>query len=190
MAQLAGSSVVTWICMAVLLLAAGMVLLRTQRYFARQARTPVSYDPPRGAPSGRAEPVPDAARHWEVEMEELGRELSARLDSKMSVLQHLIREADRAAARLESAMAAASPAPKGLMAPREPGRANQAEALFSSALGGGQTQDEGRPKATQPGRYDEIYLMADYGHPAGEIAKRLGLPIGEVELILSLRTRR
>jgi hypothetical protein len=39
-------------------------------------------------------------------------------------------------------------------------------------------------------RYDEIYVLADYGHNAAEIAQRLGSPIGEVELILSLRSKR
>jgi len=103
----------------------------------------------------------------------------------------LIRDADRAAARLESAVAAASPGPRAPIAPPEPQRANQAAALLSGASAAGEAAPgEVRPRPTHPGRYDEIYLMADYGHPAAEIANKLGLPIGEVELILSLRTRR
>lgn len=208
-----GSSMVEWIFMAVVLSVAGALLLRTQRYFSRQARTPTSYEPPGGGrrkgdiphlreassgpirqtgdvPFSPAVPAPDALQRWEVEMHDLGRELSARLDSKMSVLQHLIRDADRAAARLESAMAATGPGPRAPILPPEGQRANQAEALFSGASAAGEASAYGRPGQTHPGRYDEIYLMADYGHPAAEIAKKLGLPIGEVELILSLRTRR
>jgi hypothetical protein len=190
MAQLAGSNVLTWICMAVLLSAAGMLLFRTQRHFARQVRTPMEYDPPERAPARRAEPASDAIERWEIEMHDLARELSARLDSKMSVLEHLIREADRAAARLESALAAAGPGARVPSVPPEAQRANQAAGLLAGTSAGGDTPDEGRPRPAHAGRYDEIYLMADYGHPAGEIAKKLGLPIGEVELILSLRTRR
>ena len=185
-----GSSVTTWICMALLLLAAGVLLFRTQRYFARQARGPMSYDPPSEPADTRVEPASDAIRRWEIEMYDLARELSARLDSKMSVLQHLIREADRAAARLESAVAAASPLPAGPHARPEPERANQAEGLFSGTSAAGEASDDAEARHSQPGRYDEIYLLADYGHPAAEIAKKLGLPIGEVELILGLRGRR
>ena len=41
-------------------------------------------------------------------MHETARELSAQLDSKLSALQALIAEADRAAARLDAAVARAS----------------------------------------------------------------------------------
>ena len=44
------------------------------------------------------------------------------------------------------------------------------------------------PKRTQ--RYDEIYVLADYGHSLPEIAHQLAVPVGEVELILSLRDKR
>ena len=39
-------------------------------------------------------------------------------------------------------------------------------------------------------RYEEIYLLADYGFDAAEIARRVGSPVGEVELILGLRGKR
>ena len=45
-------------------------------------------------------------------MHDTARDLSARLDSKLSMLQAMVAEADRAAARLEAALArAAEPAP-------------------------------------------------------------------------------
>lgn len=168
--------------MAVLLAVSGLLLLRTQRYFARQARSgPPSGDsePRRPTRPVREGPLADAAGNWEVQMHELARDLSGRLDSKMGALEHLIRDADRAAARLEAALRAGSPASG---ASRGEPSSSQAEGLRP-----------GRPTMTEaapPGRYDEIYLLADYGHPAAEIAQRLGLPIGEVELILSLRKQR
>ena len=146
-------------------------------------------------------------------MHELARELSARLDSKMRALEQLTREADRAAARLEAALAAT---PRGKMPASASSQASKAprEVLHSS-------NDFDSPPASQaaglkpPGespafmvsslesarfsaadapsfdhRYDEIYLLADYGHSPAEIAQRLGSPIGEVELILSLRPKR
>ncbi len=102
---------------AQLLVAAAMIvltatlLLRLYRYQARQKRR--STRPfPRRDPADADIPPPqaDAWAGREVHFHELVRDLSARLDSKMVALGHLIREADRAAARLEAALDRASPA--------------------------------------------------------------------------------
>ena len=106
-------------------------------------------------------------------MHEIARELSAQLDSKMRALQSLIAEADRAAARLESATAEASPTT------RQPPPPPADPAL--------------RPLPSEPSAercHDEIYALADYGFSAADIANRVGSPIGEVELILGLRERK
>jgi hypothetical protein len=182
MPLLAETTPITWICMAVLLVVSGLLLLRTQRYFARQARAgapSIPTEPQRSTAAERgASSLGDAGR-WEVHMHDLARELSGRLDSKMGALEHLIRDADRAATRLEAALRAEASATR----PREEGQAGQARGLMP------ERSDDAVPTA-QPGRYDEIYLLSDYGHPAAEIAHRVGLPIGEVELILSLRKQR
>lgn len=54
-------------------------------------------------------PLPDDLVRWEVQMHETARNLSAQLDSKMSALESLIRDADRAAARLEAARSGVEP---------------------------------------------------------------------------------
>ena len=79
-------------------------------------------------------------------------------------------EADRAAARLEAALAGA--------ADSLPPQGNQAYSLEHAAAS---------PTAPRAGRREEVYALADYGYDAAEIARRVGSPIGEVELILSLR---
>jgi DNA-directed RNA polymerase specialized sigma24 family protein len=150
---------------------------------------------------------------WEVQMHELTRELSARLDSKMGALGQLIREADRAAARLETALARAQGAVTLPSAPAKTtetarevlrvadgldgSRANQADGLkprreSSSSLASSLEPARGAAAdgLSSHHRYDEIYILADYGHSPAEIAQRLGIPIGEVELILSLRSKR
>ena len=38
-------------------------------------------------------------------------------------------------------------------------------------------------------RQEEIYTLSDYGYEPAEIARRVNRPVGEVELILSLRGR-
>jgi hypothetical protein len=180
MLLLAESNVITWGCMAILMVVSGMLLLRTQRYFAKQARNTLPMEEPelepRRTPFERTpHSIPDES--WEVEMHELARDLSGRLDSKMSALERLIEDADRAAARLEAALGGCS----------QGQASNQAERLRPASP---PTAPEAASPAPEPGRYDEIYLLADYGHPPAEIAQRVKLPIGEVELILSLRKRR
>jgi len=178
MLLLAESNVITWGCMAILMIVSGALLLRTQRYFARQARNALPMEEPeaRRTPSERM-PQQSPDENWEVQMHELARDLSGRLDSKMSALERLIEDADRAAARLEAAL--------GGGAQGQP--STQAERLRSVSP---PRAPEAVSAAAEPGRYDEIYLLADYGHPPAEIAQRVKLPIGEVELILSLRKRR
>ncbi|MCS7305999.1 MAG: hypothetical protein NZ602_12950 [Thermoguttaceae bacterium] len=65
--------------------------------------------PGRSGLNGRL-PVADAPPNlvaWEVHMQETARELSAWVDTKLRLLQHLVAEADRAATRLERALATA-----------------------------------------------------------------------------------
>ena len=37
---------------------------------------------------------------------------------------------------------------------------------------------------------EEVYMLADYGLATMEIAHRVGVPVGEVELILGLREKK
>jgi len=152
--------------------------------------------------------LPTAMAQWEVEMHETARRLSAQLDTKMGLLEHLIREADRAAARLEAALAAQEPRQDvgaGLSVPGptsagEPDRPTrplgQAEGLrtASSAQQGTRalTQSDSSPCSVPPTPrpYEEIYTLADYGLEPAEIAQRVGTPVGEVQLILQLRKSR
>ena len=58
------------------------------------------------SPAGYHQAPANMAR-YEVEMHDLARELSARIDSKLVLLQHLVRDADQQANRLEAAIAEA-----------------------------------------------------------------------------------
>jgi len=205
----------TLIVLIALGLTIGLLLWRSHRYLARQnrdrspvVRTPRP-DPPEHGPKRDA---PDDVIRWEVQMHETARDLSGQLDSKMGALGHLIREADRAAARLEAALEAArqparrapasketggqppEPSDKFDPLPRQP--TDQAEALKSAGVAdhgrtlGGVTHGENKQRPSAERRYEEIYLMADYGFDATEIARRVGSPVGEVELILGLRRKR
>ena len=104
---------------------------------------------------------------WHVEMHETARELKAELDSKMRVLQLLIAQARQETERLEQIIAN-SDTPKYCSNP--PPLQERESRLPGSA------RDQ-----------TEVFSLADQGLSASEIAEQLGTPVGEIELILSLR---
>ncbi len=194
-----------------LVLTIALVLLRTQRYYARTTSARPSLAPPERtacSPSGPTLGAPTPMVNWEVEMHDMARQLAAQLDSKIRVLEHLLHEADRAAARLEAAIAAApscAPPPEATGSPQRPSLpldrpigppVSQAEALKAASSTdrapptprGAESFAGPRPRADQ--RYEPIYTLADYGYDPAEIARRTGTPVGEVQLILSLRAAR
>jgi hypothetical protein len=146
--------------------------------------------------------LPDDLARWDVEMHETARQLSAQLDAKLSLLQSLIAEADRAAARLEDALDRAYPTlPPGSQAEslrpaaglshdvrHDPETVVAGSSASTNGSTSGITGDGDPPPVTDRARRrGEIYRLADYGFAAAEIARRVGSPVGEVELILSLR---
>ena len=167
--------------LAAIVAATSLLLMRLRRYSRRQKKTRpgmVRTDRPKSEERGHHLGLPPKGMEWEVKMHETARDLSAQLDSKMSALGHLIRESDRAAARLETALEAAG----GDVRP--PGQAESLEAPANA---------DSQPDSTSAAGHrasEEIYTLADYGFDTREIAHRVDIPIGEVELILRLRSRR
>ncbi len=186
--------------------------------------------PPVARPGLPLPAIPEDALH------RTARDLAARLDRRISLLESLLRDADQAAARLEAATAAANGASQGHKAPgcqnagrlegatatakhapeppwpcdgsssahlaplerpatstdrllgRLPG---QAEGLKDAAAPAGPPGVEdrlpdSRPGTPRPPRYQPIHLLADQGCSAEEIARRTGIPLGEVQLVLKL----
>jgi len=189
------------LCLLLLAATAAFLLIRTRGQLARQRQrwaTEGSHARDYGEVRRKASPSvdgrPDELARWEVGMHETARELSAQLDAKLSLLQSLIAEAERVAARLEDALSRVdSTLPRGsqsesLRSAAGPAddivldrKTTAAESDFSTS------DDELPPMPDRARRRDEIYHLADYGFAAAEIARRVGSPVGEVELILSLR---
>ena len=173
--------------LAAILAATSMLLIRLRRYARRQKKSRsvvVRTDRPEPDERGHHIGLPAEAMKWEVEMHQTARDLSAQLDSKMSALGHLVEEADRASARLETALEAAG---SRLPPPAQP------ESLEANATDGSRpnaASADGNPpeEATGQQARDEIYMLADYGFDTRQIAGRLGILIGEVESILGSRT--
>ncbi len=92
-----------------------VLLVRSRRYFRQvtqyQIPRPDASSTPRG-PHPATMP-PREFEKWEVAMHDLARDLSGQLDSKIRILELLIREADKVAGRLESTLA-----PRGRMSNR------------------------------------------------------------------------
>jgi hypothetical protein len=195
----------------VFLLGLGLVivvlLVRSKRYFRQVTQYQVPVAPPHrklGRATASSAP-PHSAEKWEVAMHDLARELSGQLDSKIRVLELLIREADEAAARLEAAVRGEGRGARGeesekdvargkkpgaasrgtraaLEAPRSPRRINptaKAEIDAKKPL-----------KIADNPRFERVYALADAGMSVATIANQIGSQVGEVELILSLRGTR
>jgi hypothetical protein len=197
----AQSDMLQWVFLGALALTIGMLLLRTQRHMRRaRAEQPAIVRTPRPSPREKGHHVDEPAElaRWEVEMHEIARDLSARLDSKIGALRALIAEADRAAARLEAALAASGrpdrswPAfpptqAEGLRIRPAGPPVDEARERPEGATSADGSQHAGAEARHSPERREEIYTLSDYGFEPAEIARRTGSPIGEVELILSLR---
>ncbi len=107
-----------------------------------------------------------------VDLEEVAREISAVLDTRMRALDRLIRDADERIARLEGADGG-GPRP-------------------SSADDEGPPAEPAGPPAQSKVRetlehHAHIYSLADQGLSVPEIAEQTAYQRGEIELVLSLR---
>jgi hypothetical protein len=110
-----------------------------------------------------------------VQLEEVARRVNAQVDTRFAKLEAVIHDADQRIARLEQLTGrVTTPAPP-LTAP-EPAASPPPDPAPP------------RPPTTPPDeRRRRIFDLADQGTSALVIADALQLPIGEVELILSLR---
>lgn len=166
---LAESSAFYGLVIAAILVITLTLLLRAYRYQSRQkrVRSTSRHDGPVTTSSRSYQTdAPDSLVRWEVQMHDLARDLKAEIDSKMIALGHLVRDADRAAERLEKALASAPSLSDPTNEDTQPAQPRDAE---NAAL------------------REEVYTLADYGFSVHDIASRMGTPVGQVELILRLR---
>lgn len=117
--------------------------------------------------------APPEVTRWQVEMHELARDLKGEIDTKLALLQLLIRQANQAADRLERAARSAA------------GDRHVGDALDAI--------DHWQPDAattTVPATLpnaQKVYALSDRGLSPGAIAAETGLSLGDVEMTLSLR---
>jgi len=145
-----------------------MLRLHISRKKNRGAGVREKFTPPIASDSS-----PEIIRR-QAEMYDLAREVQARLDNKIAMLQQLLVAADERIARLselESERLHVGP------------HKVVGSSMCSEAANGAD------PYERETARYAVVFGMADAGHNPMSIARRLTLPLGEVELMLSLRRR-
>ena len=160
---------------------ASLMLARSRRPATMQ------HEPPRSSPHKlvpTAVETPHNLEAWEAESHERIREWTAVIDNKMALLQQLITSAHQEAERLNSLLEAfqrtqqtgesdRDPVPSATGSPPPPH-----VAVATTTVRPGRTH-------TPPVRA-QIETLAAAGCTPDEIARDLGLPLGEVELIVNL----
>ncbi len=135
----------------------------------------------------------DSVQKLLVEMQETGRELIGRVDTKARVLDQLIQEADQKAAQLkelvERAERAADQAARSAAAAAASAANQVAEtrAARDDVRRAPEPPEDSRTLAVRDTRTRAVYACADRGLNSIQIEKETGLPRGEVELMLRMR---
>jgi hypothetical protein len=182
-------------------LASFILLRRTYRYLgARSKEEPALARAPRSdaAKERLHGGAPPEMSRWQVELHDLARDLKAEIDSKLSLLQILTAQAQEERQRLEAALARA----ERLGVSRRHNVLGELEELTSdladearwaarSDQNSAPVADEDDADRVLPGSADQrrrAYLLADQGLQASVICDHVGLPQGDVELVLALRS--
>ena len=124
-----------------------------------------------------------------LQLEDVSRRINAQIDTKFVKLEMVVRDADDRIARLEKLLSREAQtgslpgAPAVSSAP--PARPSPNKSADPSPT---ETQRDSAPRATPNAPTARIHELADDGMSPLQIAETLGLPVGEVELVLNLRS--
>lgn len=158
---------------------------RRQRAAQRaMAAAPAIQAPRREAPLAVADPAP--LREVMRDAEELMDQLAARTEAQADRLEALIIRAEEARQRLAERLTELNDAAARPLAPPVQQVAAPAPVHAPAVI-------EPKPRvplaavAGTDDRYQNVYQLADQGLSSAQIAKQLGQPKGEIELILGLR---
>ena len=173
---------IKWTMMAV---SGGAIVYLTIIRPAMKKKDPLSKPPPSSMAGSRLAAQRDTERVMQnllVELAEMSRQISAQLDTRSQKLELLMQQADERIAQLQRLQGERATPPvfrpvdamADVYVPREMSAPRELERVTPAA---------------EDARHQEVYSMADQGRSAGDIARELDRPRGEVELILALRPR-
>lgn len=164
----------------------GVLLLIAAAYLGRRRKV----DPnPRAPAQPQPGLSPENTQKLQTSLIELLRELHALsndmtvdLEEKLSELKEVLQEADKKLEEASNAEIEEEPAAAPAPAPQD-------ETAESPEGSDSEFPETAADDIASPptGRYGEIYRMTDEGLPIDEIARRMNMGKGEIQLILSLR---
>jgi len=159
-----------WAVLAGLLLITFSLVRRLRKRARAAAQQPVR-SRGRGADDDEQKPVRRSMEQLLIELQGVSRQINAQLDTKMRALTELTEQARREIERLEHLLeeARAGRPPAGSTTPAPPAE-----------------PERDAPAPVDP-RHRRVCELSRAGLSAVEIARDTGQPVGEVELILSLR---
>ncbi|HRK30355.1 MAG TPA: hypothetical protein PLD59_04690 [Tepidisphaeraceae bacterium] len=174
-----------YIAIAVGVLGLGYLWLRSM---SKKRRDPLERAPFAGLSQQRS--VERQFQNLLVEMAEMSRQISAQLDTRSQKLNLLIEEADAKIAELRSLQNQASLPTRSAGTERPVAGGASAAGTYASIDASSSTDPPARsPEVVEADtRHADVYAMAEQGHSAQDIARRLDRPRGEIELILALRS--
>jgi len=157
-----------------------IILLRRQiRVGGLQAR-PRTPGVPESLARPSSQPLRGEAERLLVDLQDFGREIEGRLETRILHLTRLTAEADRAIERLTALLAVAG---DRLAADRPIAERPAVERPIAERPIAETAKRERDPARAQ------IVEMAAQGKPVAEIARALNLPMGEVELVLGIERK-
>ena len=116
-----------------------------------------------------------------VELSEMTRQMSSQLETRYLKLERLIHEADLKAAELQQTIDAIAAQADALAPPSTPPPVSRSGRPTLRLVSDANDHTEER--------WAEVYRLSDEGLSLVQIARQLGRPNGEIELILALRTK-
>ena len=189
-----------------IMLALGLALLvsillrRSYRYFGRVSgrnSTAIEEVPrPRDSPRQALDDAPAELLRWQVDMHETARDLKAELDTKASMIRQLLLMAAEQQEKLDQSIAKAEQL--GVTRSGDTlAKITDAAAQQSSGSGHDVRRDAldglSPTRAVPQGELSDfrqaVSKLADLGHTSAAIAQQLGLSIGDVEMLISLRSQ-
>jgi hypothetical protein len=118
-----------------------------------------------------------------VELSEMARQMTAQLDTRAAKLELLLKEADERIATLRAAGGSAGGVAAGSAV--SDAHSDASDGVIAEARAPSDTTSRAEQKMDP--RHAQVYDLADEGLSPPEIARQLGRPSGEIELILALR---
>lgn len=187
------------LALAAILVAILLMMMNVRRRINRErdgSASQVAAAPRRGDPALRdGHGVRRDIEQLMIELEELSRRISGEVETRYRKLEQVIADAERCIRELNVLVAASRPNKEGAAGDGQ--RNPQAPAADEHPQGNGELDEPATgaraarsslpSNANEDPRYVSVYRLADQGISALDIARQLGRPVGEVELILDLR---